>query len=71
MSIFQPLIALMMALATAHATKYENPERTQTLATKIIFWASIIIAVCITLVFLWSIFQSPIAPNTPYRGTYR
>ena len=70
MSIFQPLIALMMALATAHATKYENPERTQTLATKIIFWASIIIAVCITLAFLWMLFQSPVTPNTPYRGRY-
>ena len=67
MSIFQPLIAL---IATAHATKYENPERTQTLATKIIFWASIIIAVCITLAFLWMLFQSPVAPNTPYRGRY-
>ena len=70
MSIFQPLIALMMALATAHATKYENPERTQTLATKIIFWASVIIAVCITLAFLWSLFQSSIDPTTPYRGKY-
>ena len=70
MSIFQPLIALMMALATAHATKYENPERTQTLATKIIFWASVIIAVCITLAFLWSLLQSPIDPKTPYKGKY-
>jgi len=70
MSLFQPLIALMMALATAHATKYENPERPQTLATKIIFWASITIAVCITLVFLWNLFQTPLVPNTPYRGRY-
>lgn len=70
MSLFQPLIALMMALATVHAIKYENPERTQTVATKIIFWASIIIAVCITLAFLWTLFQTPLVPNTPYHGKY-